>query len=249
MKIRYKTTLHSITKIAIFFGALTITTATAYAQTPTFSPLVGIPGITDLSTDTSIPDYLNAVYKLTIVLAALFGVLKIAYAGVQYSLSEVITDKHHAKDDIKGVLLGLAILLIPFIVLSTINPNLTNLDVLNTDKMDMNVPSGDQQSIQQVSQNIANGCTPQPGRALPPSCSAAVTPEGLQAATSCTAGGGFYDHAAKRCFTKNSTFTYNTNTGGNWTTGTDASWAALCGENNVVLTPDNSNNTITYKCK
>jgi hypothetical protein len=41
---------------------------------------------------------------------------------------------HHlletAKSDIKGVLLGLAILLIPYLVLNTINPELTNLDVL-----------------------------------------------------------------------------------------------------------------------
>ncbi len=107
--------------------------STAYAEIAPYTPLVSIPGLTNQKM-ASLPDYLNKVYFLIITIGALYGVVKIAFAGVKYSLSDVITSKESAKGDIKGVLLGLAILLIPFIVLQTINPDLTRLDVLSNAK-------------------------------------------------------------------------------------------------------------------
>lgn len=98
-----------------------------------YVPIVGIPGLTNQNT-ASLPDYINRIYFFTITIGALYGVVKIAFAGVKYSMSDIITSKESAKEDIKGVLLGLAILLIPFIVLKTINPELTRLDVLGSVK-------------------------------------------------------------------------------------------------------------------
>ncbi|RLC08256.1 MAG: hypothetical protein DRI24_23630 [Deltaproteobacteria bacterium] len=92
-----------------------------------YTPLVTLPGLSGNS-GSSIPDFVNTVYKLAIALGALLGVIKIAAAGVKYSMSDVVTDKSSAKKDIMGVLLGLAILLMPFIVLNTIYPGLTDLD-------------------------------------------------------------------------------------------------------------------------
>lgn len=112
-----------------------------------YTPLVGIPGLSTSGT-TSIPQFINQVYLLTISLGALFGVLKIAFAGVKYSLSDVVSSKQSAKEDIKGVLLGLAILLIPAIVLNEINPNLTKLDVLNgINKIELNKSSMQNSSL------------------------------------------------------------------------------------------------------
>ncbi len=114
------------TCIAFFFLLL----HTVNAQTlPPFKPLVGIPGLSNSGAST-LPDYINKVYILIITIGALFGVVKIAIAGVKYSMSDVVTNKSDAKKDIYNVLLGLAILLLPFVVLNTINPNLTRLDVL-----------------------------------------------------------------------------------------------------------------------
>jgi hypothetical protein len=81
---------------------------------------------------------------LLIVIGALIGVVKIVFAGVKYSLSDIITDKHDAKEDIMGVFLGLVLLLIPFIVLNTIYPDLTNLNILQpgSGKMPDNGSSG-----------------------------------------------------------------------------------------------------------
>ncbi len=95
-----------------------------------YKPIVGLPGLENLDKTTSIATYINAVYLLIIGLGALLGVMRIAWAGVKYSLSDIVTNKESAKHDIQGVLLGLAILLIPFIVLNTINPDLVNLNVL-----------------------------------------------------------------------------------------------------------------------
>lgn len=114
--------------LVFFLYLMFVSFAEAAAQ---YTPIVAIPGLNNQST-TSLPDYLNRVYFFTITIGALYGVVKIAFAGVKYSMSDIITSKESAKEDIKGVLLGLAILLIPFIVLRTINPELTRLDVLST---------------------------------------------------------------------------------------------------------------------
>jgi hypothetical protein len=106
----------------------------AGSQTPppplAFEPLTGIPGLDKLNKDTTIPEYINQVYLLIIVVGALLGVMRLAWAGVKYSLSDVVTEKSEAKHDMTGVLMGLAILLIPFVVLKEINPDLVNLNVL-----------------------------------------------------------------------------------------------------------------------
>ncbi len=102
----------------------------ALAATPNYEPLVGLPGLTDQK-NASLSEYFNVIYLTVIGLGALVGVVKIAMAGVKYSMSDVVTNKESARHDIMGVLLGLAILLIPFIVLNTIYGNLTNLNVLD----------------------------------------------------------------------------------------------------------------------
>jgi hypothetical protein len=73
--------------------------------------------------------YLNSLFAVALGLAAIIAVIKIIIAGVKYMLSDVVTNKASAKDDIKNALLGLIILLAVFLILYTINPNLTRLDI------------------------------------------------------------------------------------------------------------------------
>lgn len=121
--------------IVFYSGSLFLfITSYAFGATPEFVPLTGLPGLRDFDKNTSIATYINAVYLTIISVGALIGVVRLAIAGVKYSLDDIVTHKQDAKDDIKGVLLGLAILLIPFIVLNTIYPGLTNIDVLNSAK-------------------------------------------------------------------------------------------------------------------
>lgn len=94
--------------------------AVTFAQ---FQPLVGIPGITDPTTD--INTYINILYALSISIAALLAVIKIIIAGVKYMLSDIVTSKQEAKSDIQGALLGLLIVISAVLILNVINPQLT----------------------------------------------------------------------------------------------------------------------------
>lgn len=104
-----------------------------FAADPKYVPLVGIPGLNPESQDAGA--YVKALYLLAISIAAFLAVVKIIFGGVQYMLSDVITSKEQAKKDIRGALLGLLIVLAAVLVLNTINPNLTNLNILDKDNL------------------------------------------------------------------------------------------------------------------
>lgn len=95
-----------------------------------FVPLVGIPFV-DTTGQPSLGDYINGLYLAAISIAAFLAVVKIIFAGVQYMLSEVVTNKEQAKKSIYGAIIGLLIVLGAFLILNTINPNLTNLTNLD----------------------------------------------------------------------------------------------------------------------
>ena len=130
-KIMPKTLIFLFLALSLFLISTSVTFAVDVS--PEYQPLVGIPGLTNLKTDTplSLPEYINQIYLLTIVVGSLLGVMRLAWAGVKYSLSDNAGKKDSAKHDMQGVLMGLAILLIPFIVLKEINPDLINLDVFH----------------------------------------------------------------------------------------------------------------------
>ncbi|MCA9363619.1 hypothetical protein KC727_00125 [Candidatus Kaiserbacteria bacterium] len=108
-------------------GVLLSFATTAAAQgSGGYVPLAGIPGVTD---QPDLVSYINALYMLTISVGGLYGVIKIAIAGIKWSVSDVVTDKSDAKKGVYGALLGLAILLSTYVVLNTINPQLTNLNI------------------------------------------------------------------------------------------------------------------------
>lgn len=135
------------------------------AQGMQYKPLVGIPGLEN-TTNPSLPEFVNKVYIMLITLGAMLGVLRIAWAGVKYSLSDVVTDKSSAIGTIKGVLLGLAILLLPYLVLNEINPGLTNLNVINLKPTPFNSNTSGGSPSQQT--------TPTPGTKVK-SCSVGIS--------------------------------------------------------------------------
>lgn len=128
-----------------------------------FRPLVGIPG---LDPNASFNDYINALYALAISVAALVAVIKIIIAGVKYMLSDVVSSKGAAKEDIQSALLGLLIIAAAFLILNQINPNLTTSKLLLS-KVD---------PVPQTAGNNAGGGAPlgSGGSQTTPSQSAAV---------------------------------------------------------------------------
>lgn len=88
------------------------------------SSLLNIPGRN--GDPLTFSDYINWLYVFSISVAALLAVVKIIIAGFKYIGSDVVSNKSAAKDDIKGALLGLLLILGVVIILETINPNLVN---------------------------------------------------------------------------------------------------------------------------
>ena len=75
-----------------------------------------------------ISGFINALYAISITIAGLLAVVKIVIAGVKWMLSDVTTGKEQAKKDIYGALIGLFIVLGAVLILTIINPNITEFD-------------------------------------------------------------------------------------------------------------------------
>ncbi|NCN52719.1 hypothetical protein GW943_02840 [Candidatus Parcubacteria bacterium] len=101
----------------------------ALAAADPYVPLVGIPGV-ETTGKAGLTTYLNQLFILTIIGGALIAVVKISIAGFKWMMTDSMSTKGDARADITGALLGLGILLATYVVLNTINPDLTRLDVL-----------------------------------------------------------------------------------------------------------------------
>ena len=108
-----------------------------FAQNNTpFITLVGIPGLDNITGDEGLNGYINALYRISISIAALLAVIKIVAAGAKYMLSDIVTNKEEAKKDIQGALIGLLIVISAIIILNTINTDLTKID-FNLEQTDL----------------------------------------------------------------------------------------------------------------
>lgn len=113
-----------------FFIALVLVLLPATTHAGDFVNLVGVPGLTgNVNAEGGLNSYINALYRLSISIAALLAVIKIVIAGAKYMLSDIITHKEEAKKDIQGALIGLLIVIGAIIILNTINTDLTNLNL------------------------------------------------------------------------------------------------------------------------
>lgn len=94
-----------------------------------FVPLTSIPGIADAGNASTLPSFLNNLYKLAIGVAAVLAVLQIVRAGIMYMGGDSITEKKDAKNLITLSIGGLILVLSPVIVFSVINPKILNLEI------------------------------------------------------------------------------------------------------------------------
>lgn len=117
--------------------------------------LVGIPGIDNPNLELS--DYINALYALSISVAALLAVIKIIIAGVKWMLSDIVTSKQEAKSDIWGATLGLLLVISAVLILGVINPQLTTTSLFVSPVAD--VGSNNSFAAETKTSCIANGDT------------------------------------------------------------------------------------------
>jgi len=110
-------------------GALLVCTRAVARDLSTkkpFIPLVKIPGVSNPQADFNA--YINALYAISISVAALLAVIKIIIAGVKWMLSDAVSSISQAKSDIQGALIGLLIVISAVLILNIINPKLTSFD-------------------------------------------------------------------------------------------------------------------------
>ncbi len=88
--------------------------------------IVPIAGMTKI--DISPGEYVKAVYTWGIGIAALLAVLMLVFGGAQYVLAAgSFAEDSAAKERIKSAILGLLVLVGATVILSVVNPNLTDL--------------------------------------------------------------------------------------------------------------------------
>jgi len=110
----------------LFLGASFI-----LAQKPLEVAYPELPGIkTPATTKEALPDYIRYIFHLGLFLAGLLAFGSFVYGGFRYLASGGSSSaQKDAASQITSGLLGLAILLFAFVVLNTINPQLTDFDV------------------------------------------------------------------------------------------------------------------------
>lgn len=96
------------------------------AQAP-FGTFQEVPFINGAGATTE--DYISGLYFIAISAASILVVIRLIMAGTKYVLTDVVSTKGNAKDDIKNSLLGLLIILAAVTILNTINPQLTRTDI------------------------------------------------------------------------------------------------------------------------
>lgn len=101
-----------------------LTPTIAFGATEQYQPLVGIPGVTDTGDALSFDKLVNALYALSISIAALLAVIKIVIAGIKWMTTDIISSKGAAKKDIQGALLGLLVVLAAVLIITVINPDI-----------------------------------------------------------------------------------------------------------------------------
>jgi hypothetical protein len=82
------------------------------------------PGTKQPINTSSFPGYLQSAYRIGIGACFVLGVIMFTWAGIEYIVSESMNTKTEANKRMIAALTGLAIALVSYILLYTINPDL-----------------------------------------------------------------------------------------------------------------------------
>ena len=116
--------------IFIFILGIMSTAAVAHAAEG-FVPIAPIPGPNGapITQSTSLEDYINAAFRIALGVGAVLAVIYIGVGGFEYMLSQTLPGQKDGRARIWNALYGLAILILVFLVLYIINPNIVSLNI------------------------------------------------------------------------------------------------------------------------
>lgn len=104
-----------------------------YAQAPTandYNVLVPLPGVADAAGRTNLSTYLPAAFNLTVGIAVALAFVFITIGGVMYATSDALSGKTQGREYIENALWGLLLVISSYVILSTINPQILNFNIL-----------------------------------------------------------------------------------------------------------------------
>jgi hypothetical protein len=109
--------------------AATAPTVPAPSQPTGFIPLTNLPGLGIGGGSATLPAFLKSLYRLCIGGAAVFAIIQIMRGGFKsITDNESVLAKSEARSMISNAILGLVLVLSPYIVFSVINKDILNLD-------------------------------------------------------------------------------------------------------------------------
>lgn len=122
---RIKKHILEIILISICFLTL-LPIITITAATPEYTLLEPLPYMGDTPKAPGLGPYLVGMFKIGIGVAGVLAVIMIVIGGLQYMTTEAITGKSGAKSRINNAIFGLVLALSSYLLLNTINTNLTD---------------------------------------------------------------------------------------------------------------------------
>lgn len=120
--------------ILLMISAIFLLATFALAQTGQtgYEPMVPIPGAGEI---TDISDYIKALYLFGLAIVGVIAMLFIIIGGIRYmAAAGNEAGISEAKSQITSAILGLVLVLTSWLILHTINPELTSLKKLTVDK-------------------------------------------------------------------------------------------------------------------
>src|SRR5262249_18549017 len=92
-----------------------------------FQPLTSLPGVSELASNPSFPAFLNNMYRIGIGVAALLALVEIVLGGyILMTGTDSISARKKARTKISNAIIGLVLVLTPYVVFSVINPRVVN---------------------------------------------------------------------------------------------------------------------------
>jgi hypothetical protein len=93
-----------------------------------FIPLTNLPGINEAAESSTLPAFLNSLYKLCIGAAAVIAIIQIMRAGMYFMFNKgSVAHNEQAKSLISNSIFGLLLVLSPAIIFGIINPDILSL--------------------------------------------------------------------------------------------------------------------------
>ena len=109
---------------------LPVTGGDAPASANDYTPLAPLPGLSSVPTsgEGSFANYINAVYRVALLISGLLAVIMITWGGIEYMGGDSVFNKEEGRKKIQNAIVGLLLLVSSFLILNTINPKLVDLN-------------------------------------------------------------------------------------------------------------------------